>query len=195
MNRKIQQHQSDTVLYCSHTDEQLHKNKLVIMAGARSRDPYRFENQDDVPAIPRDALTIILKHWDDTADPSSYLKYFTSDAVLKFGGDHHGHDGIRAARDSMIHPEKGPIVKCQHFFQNAFVLAGSKHNDNNSNDPWEIIGVADVKYTLVDNNEVFTRAASWARIVNDGRVWKAQEYEVFMDGSKLFAAMGSLSSS
>lgn len=158
---------------------------MAAALALRTRDPYHFANHDDVPAIPRDTLTIILKHWDDTADPTSYLQYFTSDAVLKFGGDHHGHKGIRAARDSMI---PNPIAKCQHFFENAFVLAG-----NAGDGPWEIIGVADVRYTLVGaGQEVWTRAASWARIVQEGGEWKAQAYEVFMDGSNLFEAIGNL---
>jgi len=130
-----------------------------------------------------------LKGWDDVPDPSSYLEYFTSDAVLKFGGDHHGHKGIRAARDSMLHPEKGPIVKCQHFFENGFVLAGSQEG------PWEMIGVADVRYTLVGTGEeVWTRAASWTRVVQEEGKYKSQAYEVFMDGSKLFEALSRLNS-
>ena len=158
------------------------------MADARTRDPYQFANHDAIPAIPRDALAAVLKRWDDTADPISYLDYFTNDAVLKFGGDHHKHAGIRAARDSMIHPEKGPIVKCQHFFENGFVLAGQEGSSE-----WEMIGVADVRYTLVGTGEeVWTRAASWARFVQDDGKWKAKAYEVFMDGSKLFEAMSKL---
>lgn len=164
---------------------------MAASLASRTRDPYRFANHDNVPAIPRDALATILKHWDNTSDPTSYLEYFTSDAVLKFGADHHGHKGIRAARDSMIHPEKGPVVLCQHFFENAFVLAGGADAGDG---PWEIIGVADVRYTLVKTGqEVWTRAASWARIVQDSGKGKAQAYEVFMDGSKLFEAIGGLS--
>jgi hypothetical protein len=133
-----------------------------------------------------------LKHWDNTADPTTFLNYFTPDAVLKFGGDHHGHKAIRAARDSMIHPTKGPIVKCQHFFENAFILGGIPEAG-----PWELIGVADVRYTLVGSGEeVWTRAASWARIVQESPgEYKAQAYEVFMDGSALFQAIANLQSS
>ena len=113
--------------------------------------------------------------------------------MLKFGGDHHGHEGIRAARDSMIHPEKGPIVKCQHFFENAFLLARGGDTAQAGDGSWEIIGVADVRYTLVGaGEEVWTRAASWAKVVQDSGEWKAREYEVFMDGSKLFEAIGKL---
>jgi hypothetical protein len=168
------------------------------MAETRTRGAYRFANHDAIPAIPRDTLTSILKYWDDTADPTSYLNYFTADAVLKFGGEHRKHAGIRAARDSMIHPEKGPIVKCQHFFENGFILAGQEGGASagEGKEPeWEIIGVADVRYTLVGTGEeVWTRAASWAKFVQDAGEWKAKAYEVFMDGSKLFEAMSKLPS-
>ena len=156
--------------------------------GTRDRDPYEFANHAAIPSIPRDTLAAALKGWDDTADATSFLDYFTSEAVLKFGGAHHGHTGIKAARDSMIHPTKGPIVKCQHFFENGFMLAGQEGDAE-----WEMIGVADVRYTLVGaGEEVWTRAASWARFVKDDGNWKAKAYEVFMDGSKLFEAMSKL---
>lgn len=156
---------------------------------ARTRDPYTFSNHDALPPIPRDTLATILRHWDTTTDTANtYLQYFAPDAILVFGGEHHGRDGIRACHDSMIHPDTGPIVKCQHFFEKAFVPG-----DGGGGETWEIIGAADVQYTLVNGKEVTTRAASFARLARseDGG-WVAQRYEVFMDGSELMKEIGAL---
>ncbi|ETN40906.1 uncharacterized protein HMPREF1541_05186 [Cyphellophora europaea CBS 101466] len=161
-----------------------------MASSSRDRDPYVFINQDLLPPVPRDALTAILRRWDDSSDPTNdYLNYFTPHAVLVFGGEHCGRDAIRAARDSMMHPQKGPVTKCQHFFETAFVTGGGMGMDGK----WEIIGVADVRYDLVGGGEVWTRAASWCRVAkeDDGR-WLAERYEVFMDGSKLFEALARL---
>jgi SnoaL-like domain len=159
---------------------------------ATPRDSYTFLNHDTLPPIPRDTLTTILRHWDNTTDASNtYLQYFAPDAVLSFGGEHRGRDGIRACHDSMIHPKTGPIVKCQHFFEKAYVPGSSDGGEESGK--WEIIGVADVRYTLVNGKEVTTRAASFATLAKgeEGR-WIAQRYEVFMDGSELMKEIGLL---
>ena len=160
------------------------------MASSRTRDPYIFENHDLLPAVPRETLTTILKGWDDSSDETNdYLNHFTPDAVLVFGGESHGRDAIRSVRDSMIHQHNGPITKSSHFFETAFVTGGGMGVDGK----WEIIGVADVKYDLLGGGEVWTRAASWCRVVKvgDGQ-WQAERYEVFMDGSKLLEALSKL---
>lgn len=153
------------------------------------RDPYIFKNQEWLPEIPTRILTEVLKGWDDSSDDKeTYLDYFTQDAVLVFGGEHKGKDKIKAARDGMIHKDKGPILKSQHFFETAFVTGGGMGIDGK----WEIIGVADVRYDLVDQSEVWTRAASWCRVVKQDGGWLIEKYEVFMDGSKLFEGLGKL---
>lgn len=159
------------------------------------QDAYTFSNHGDLPPIPRDTLTDILRHWDNTTDESNtYLQYFAPDATLIFGGEHHGRDNIRACRDSMIHPTKGPIVKCQHFFEKALTLGNYDNKQEGKDDQtWEIIGIANVKYTLTNGKEVITRAASLAKVAKgeEGR-WMAQRYEVFMDGSELMKEIGLL---
>ena len=157
------------------------------MADRGTRDPYVFKNQDWLPSVPLDVLTNLLKGWDDSSDETnSYLNYFTPDSVLVFGQEHHGREGIRAARDSMIHRTNGPITKSSHFFETAFVTGGGMGIDGK----WEIIGVADVKYDMLGGGEVWTRAASWCRVIKGGDgQWQAERYEVFMDGGKLMEAI------
>ena len=152
-----------------------------------SRDPYVFKNQEWLPEVPREILTNFLKGWDDSSK-EDYLNYLNSDAVLHFGGEHKGKDGIKAARDGMIHPEKGPILRSNHFFETGFVTGGGMGIDGK----WEMIGVADVRYDMVDKTEVWTRAASWCRVVKGDQGWGIETYEVFMDGTKLFEKLASL---
>lgn len=161
------------------------------MASTRARNPYLFQNHDLLPAVPRDALTSILKGWDDSSDETdAYLNHFTPDAVLVFGVEHKGREAIRKARDSLIHQHNGPVTKCSHFFETGFVTGGGMGMDGK----WEMIGVADVRYDLLGGGEVWTRAASWLRLVKgDDGVWLAEKYEVFMDGSKLVDAVSKLS--
>jgi hypothetical protein len=163
---------------------------IHAMSASRTRDPYVFENHDLLPPVPRDVLTTILKGWDDSSDETNgYLNHFTPDAVLVFGQDHKGREGIRAARDSMISLQKGPVTKCSHFFETGFVTGGGMGIDGK----WEMIGVADVKYDLLGGGEVWTRAASWCRVVKGGNGhWQADRYEVFMDASKLVDATSKL---
>jgi hypothetical protein len=155
--------------------------------GARTRDPYVFKNQEWLPEVPVQALTAALKGWDDSTN-DKYLDYFHEDAVLHFGGEHKGRKGIKACRDSMIHPEKGPILRSAHFFETGFVTGGGMGIDGK----WEIIGVADVRYDLVNGSEAWTRASSWCRVVKSDDQWLIEAYEVFMDPTALFQKMGEL---
>jgi ketosteroid isomerase-like protein len=162
----------------------------VRMAATRTRDPYVFQNHDVLPPIPRDMLAQVLKGWDDSSDQTdAYLNCFTDDAVLLFGAELKGKDAIRAARNGMIHKDNGPVKKCTHYFETGFATGGGMSIDGK----WEIAGIADIKYELVDGTDVWTRATSWCRVTKDGSGrWLIDKYEVFMDGSKLFAAMGNL---
>jgi hypothetical protein len=157
------------------------------MAQRNAMDQYRFKNEDSVPEVPTRVLRNFLKGWDDSTDENdSYLSYIQPDAILYFGGAHEGMKGFKAARDGMIHQRKGPILRSAHFFETAFVNAIGSGS-------WEIIGTSDIRYDLVDGNEVWTRAASWCRVVKtDGDDGLISKYEVFMDGSKLFEAMSKL---
>lgn len=162
---------------------------MEYTAAGDSRDPYTFKNHDLLPKVPREALLGILKGWDDSSDANnSYLDYFQDDGVLLFGVEHKGKDAIRKARDSMIHKEKGPVLKSNHFCETGFVTGGGMGIDGK----WEIIGVADVRYDMVDGSQVWTRAASWCRVVKGDDGWLVEKYEVLMDGSKLFEAIGKL---
>lgn len=152
------------------------------------RDPYTFKNQDWLPDVPTQILTNFLKGWDDST-AEKYLDYVQDDIVFVFGGEQKGKDAVKKARDSMIHQEKGPILRSKHFFETGFVTGGGMGIDGK----WEICGVADVRYDLVDKSEVWTRAASWCRVVkNDGGDWLIERYEVFMDGTALFDKLAKL---
>lgn len=158
-----------------------------VMGERGTRDPYVFKNQEWLPEIPLRLLTNVLKGWDDSTS-DKYLEFFTKDAVLKFGGEHKGRDAIKAVRDSMIHPEKGPVLKSSHFFETGLITGGGMGIDGK----WEMIGIADVKYDLVDKTEAWTRAASWCRVVKGDEGWQIETYEVFMDGTPLFEKLGQL---
>ncbi|KPI42348.1 uncharacterized protein AB675_9459 [Cyphellophora attinorum] len=155
-------------------------------------DQYKFKNQDSQPDAPVNVLRNFLKAWDDSADEKeTYLNYIQPDAVLLFGGPHTGRKEWKAARDGLIHQHNGPILRSQHFLETVFVYDMQPETGR----AWEIVGTADVRYDIVDGNEVWTRAATWCRIVEAGEERLIERYEVFMDGTKLFEALGKLNKS
>jgi hypothetical protein len=162
-------------------------DEKINMAEQRDRDPYQFSNHDSLPPVPRDALTALLKRWDAVDTEHTVADLFAPDALLIFSSEFKGRDAIKQSRGSMIHPEKGPILKCSHFFETGFVTGDGLGVDGT----WEILGIADVRYDLLGGEVAWTRAASRCRVVktNQGE-WLADRYEVYMDGSKLFEAMG-----
>jgi hypothetical protein len=161
--------------------------RKLNMAAQRDRDPYEFSNHDSLPPVPRDALAALLKKWDANDTESTVSDLFAPDGLLIFGSEFKGRAAIKQSRGAMIHPEKGPILKCSHFFETGFVTGDGLGVDGK----WEILGIADVRYDLLGGEVAWTRAASRCRVVktNQGE-WLADRYEVYMDGSKLFDAMG-----
>lgn len=145
---------------------------------------YTLTNHDSLPPRIRDSMISILKHWDDNDSDHAYLRFLTPDAKLIFGGPKPGRAAIRAARDAMIHPTKGPIVQCTHVLETGYVAPGADAER-------EIVIKAVVSYELANGRVVRCPVASLGRFV-DGvdEAWpQAEYYEVYLDSAELGKAI------
>jgi hypothetical protein len=149
---------------------------------------YTFSNHASLPSNIRDSMTGILKNWDDNDSNNAYLRYFTPNATLNFGGHKSGRDAIRAARDGMIHPINGPIVQCTHVFESGFINPGVTEEGG------EIMVTGKVTYELKNGRKVVCPVASLGRFVKgvDEEWCQAEYYEVWMDTAELGKAIGEM---
>ncbi|KAE9366516.1 hypothetical protein N431DRAFT_351213 [Stipitochalara longipes BDJ] len=133
-------------------------------------------------------MTNILKNWDDNDSNNAYLRFFTPNATLNFGGPKVGRDAIRAARDSMIHPVNGPIVQCTHVLDAGFV------NPVAAGEEGEIIVTGKVTYKLKDGRNVVCPVASLGKFVKgvDEGWYQADYYQVWMDTMELGKAIAEI---
>lgn len=129
----------------------------------------------------------VLKNWDDNDSQNAYLKYFTPNATLSFGGPKVGRQAIQAARDSMIHPTNGPIVQCTHILDKGYVPSGPDSEK-------EIIIKGTVYYELKNGRKVNCPVASLGRFVKgeDEEWMQAEYYEVYLDSLELSGAIGEM---
>jgi hypothetical protein len=150
-----------------------------------TRDPYEFTNHAAIPSPIRDRMVHLLKSWDDANHNYDFVSDFTSNGILRFGASAQGHDAIKAMKAGMIHPEKGPIVKCQHVFEKGFMMPAAEQGKQ------EFIGTAEVTYELANGRKVTARPASHACFVREGEEgeWLAEYYEVHMDSHELMEAI------
>lgn len=149
---------------------------------------YTLSNNDSLPTGIRDSMTNILKNWDDNDSNNAYLRYYTPNATLNFGGPKVGRDAIRAARDSMIHPINRPIVQCTHVLESGFVSPGA------TGEGGEIIVTGKVTYELQNGTKIVCPVASLGRFVKgvDEEWCQAEYYEVWMDTAELGKAIGEM---
>jgi hypothetical protein len=151
---------------------------------------YTLSNHSSLPAEIRDSMTNILKNWDDNDSNNAYLSYFTPNATVNFGGTKIGRDAIRAARDGMIHATNGPIVQCTHVFDSGFVNPEETKGDEGG----EILIKGTVTYELKNGKKVVSPVISLGRFVRgvDEEWCQAEFYEVFMDPTELWKAIGEM---
>lgn len=151
-----------------------------------SRDNYTFENQGSIPSPLGPLLSDFFRSWDDPYSKNDYLNVFAPDGQLVFGpAPANGRDAIRALRDAMIHPTKGPVVDLEHTLGKCFVLAGGAESGHQ-----EIIVNGSLWYQLKNGRKIHVDFASFMVFVDKGQGHPQVEfYEVYLDSLELAHAI------
>ena len=93
-----------------------------------ARDNYTFDNASHIPSPFNRMIPDFFRAWDNSPPTDDqYLSFFAPEARLSFCRVvSQGRDAIRALRSGLIHPENGPVVKCEHTLRNLFGPVGDE---------------------------------------------------------------------
>jgi len=157
-----------------------------------SRDIYVFENQSSIPPPIPDLFADFFRSWEDpNSNPDDYLSFFAPDAHLIFSPSisAKGRDGIRAFRDNMINPERGPVVALQHTVDKCWLPAGATAKSGKV----EVIITGNIWYKLKNGRKIGGNFASMVVFEDNekGRP-EATLYEVYLDTLEFTNALSEL---
>ena len=157
----------------------------------KAKDNYTFANHSAVPSHIMQPFVQLFKSWDMPESDDKYLDSWFPDGELVFGAVSKGRPQVKAARESMVHATKGPIVDLQHDLQKFFVLAGG---DLDSAEV-EIIMTGEIWYLLKNGKKIDRAWASRAQIAKDhqgdGKI-RIKHYEVYLDSLPLVNAINEM---
>lgn len=169
--------------------ERSQTHQFVTMS--KGKDPYTFINQDAVPARIMKPIISMFKSWDMPNSDDKYLESWSEDGCLLFGVLSRGRQAIKAARESMVHPTKGPIVDLQHDLQKVFVLAGTSPSEQPGDA--EVIMSGEIWYELKNKKRVDCHWASRIEIgVDPDGETRFRFYEVYLDSMPLISAINAM---
>lgn len=155
-----------------------------------NRDNYEFSNQSSIPESLGPVISNFFRSWDDPHSKNDYLNVFAPHGELVFGpAPAKGRAAIKALREGMIHPEKGPVVDLEHTLGKVFVLAGGSAEGQH-----ELLVNGSIWYKLKNGKRVDADFASYMTFVKqqDGQ-WLVEFYQVYLDSLELVTAIKEMS--
>lgn len=153
-----------------------------------AQQQYIFKNQESVPSRIYEPLLRLYRSWDEPHSDGDYLNSFAPDGCLSFSPSPvaQGRDAIRALRDGMLHPDRGPLVGIKHILDTCWIPAGSSIE---SKTPRAVV-TGNIWYRLKNGKEIEGEFASYAAFAeNEKGALEFTSYIVYFDTLGLMTAL------